>query len=187
MKIAKGCALGALVLAAFLLMALVAGYVWFRLNIVEPYITFRAKEEEIVPQLDAQNADIAQTLPPLPPGASEDKRWSVGITNPIYDHGRWLVISISTTLDEQEVSTYYRENLLAAGWNEFTTTFTRVTELYYRGTSCLQIGLPGQYLRNYEIVIWHDFQHQSFSPPLPNLDYMEFAELGETKFATCPP
>jgi hypothetical protein len=187
MKLVRGCVGWILLDVALLIILVITGYVWFRLNYVEPYIAFRTKEREVVSQLDALNDKVAQTLPQLPPGASESKRWSVGIVNPIYDHGRWLIISISTTMNAEDISAYYRQNLLEAGWNEYTGTYSRSFDLYYRGTSCLEIHLLTQTLHAYDMTIWHDFRSQPFIPPLPNRDYMEFAELGETKFATCPP
>ncbi len=187
MKALKGCVLAVFAIIGLSLIVVVGGYLWFQFSIVEPYKAFRVIEQQIVPQLDALNEAAAKTLPNLPPDALENERWSVGIINPIYDHGRWLIISVSTPMTTEEIATYYRENLIPAGWSEYSGPYSHDFDLYIRGTGCLQIHFLTERLDSYDITIWHDFRSQSFSPPLPNLDYMQFTEYGETNFATCPP
>ena len=163
------------------------GYVSYRFCLLDPYQEFRDKESEIIPLLDELNKSVEQNLPALPPNSIELKRSFVGIEPTAYmGHGRWLYINISTEMPAEYISEYYRANLLSNGWQINRARQSGSSNYYARGTGCIQILLPSQYVHAYEITIWHDFQSQSFSPTLPNSLSMRLFEFEGSSFAACP-
>jgi hypothetical protein len=162
-------------------------YVSYRFGILKPYQEFRDKEHEIVPLLDALNESVERDLPELPPSSVVTAKSSVGIEpTPYLGHGRWLYVNISTEMSAEDISEYYRTHLLGNGWLINQSRQSGGSDYYYRGTSCIRISLPSQYVHAYEIAILHDFRSQSFSPSLPNSLSMRLFEFEGSNFAVCP-
>ena len=160
-------------------------YVQYRTG-KQRYNDFLLAEHKTISMFDALNEDVVENLPELPPGSTIDEQQSVGIDAPLYEHGRWLWMKITTTQTTEDVLEYYGSYLLDNGWQENTNLQAFETVFYYRGTSCIQIDPPINQKRYYRILIWHDFRNQSFSPQLPEPDIMSQFEMGMTNIATCP-
>ncbi len=165
----------------------------FQNDIVEPYNVFRAQEVEAIPQFDQLNKSVADDLPPLPPGVQLEKEHSVGISNPLGLHGRYLYLELlkPTTLSWNFYA-YYRTYFLANGWSE-TWNNPPPSYLYIRNTSCVEIenfspDINNEY-ESMQILIWHDFRNLVFSPKVPNIprDLIGLFEDGKTFFVECPP
>ncbi len=162
-------------------------YVYYIFGILKPYEEFRAKEIDTIPLFDALNEGIERSLPDLPPNSVLEKKSSVGIQPTAYmGHGRWMRMAVASEMPAEYISEYYRSYLLEDGW--LINPFRQVSghDYYYRGTSCIQILLPSEYVRTFYLIIWHDFKSQSFSPSLPNALSIRFFELDWGDISTCP-
>jgi len=155
-------------------------------NKKQEYTDFLNNELETIPLFDALNEDVAQSLPPLPPGTSLRKTWSVGINAPLYEHGRWLFMEFSTTQQPSDILEYYRAFFARDGWSENTSLHAFDHLFFFRGTSCIEIVPPGEKYSYYKIYIWHDYDGQTFSPAIPDKRTMSWFEHGMTNIAVCP-
>ena len=96
-----------LVVLAICLGLTVIGYLWYQAEVVRPYEEFMLAEKETIPLFDAMNEDVYQSLPPLPPNSSLQGRGAIGILSPLYEHGRWLRIKVSTNQTKDFILKYY--------------------------------------------------------------------------------
>jgi hypothetical protein len=159
-------------------------FAWFKFGVMEPYESFLKREQEIRPLFDALDTEVESQLPPLPSGSKLLNRSWYGLDNSTFykAHGRWLTLDISTMLTPDAISAYYHSALLEKGWEENQRHQVSGSIFYYRGTSCIELGLS---MDSYYIVIWHDFEKQPFSPVLPDQNITMFFEAGR-KVAECP-
>ena len=135
---------------------------------------------------DALNEDVVANLPELPPGSTLEEQWSVGIDAPLYEHGRWLWMEMTTTHTTDFILEYYGSFLLNNGWHKNTGLRAFEHAFYYRDTSCIEISPPINQNTQYRILIWHDFRNQTFSPKMPDKRTMSWFEYGMTNVAVCP-
>jgi hypothetical protein len=158
---------------------------WFQFGVIQPYNEFLRKEQQIKPLLDTLNSEVENQLPPLPTGSKLEDKTFYGLDNSSFykAHGRWLTLNISTSLSRDDISLYYRSDLVEKGWMENREQRTYSSFLYYRGTSCINLEIPGN--DSYSIVIWHDYEKQTFSPPIPEKSITQFFEFGRN-VAKCP-
>lgn len=178
------------------LIILVAGYAVFGFSLEKSYREFDEKEQEAIPLFDALNEKILNELPPLPFGTIYIRQYSDGIVYPHkYLHGRRLNIEAETSMTAKDVENYYKSFLLENGWEIINEDLpiiggpggVKEEEMSYsiafrRGTSCIEINTPPMFW----IIIWHDFAHQTFTPPLPNSTYRWLREAGLGQLISCP-
>ncbi len=110
--------LSVLIIVGFILLAgvsLYIGIVWLEKDNLA-YTNFREKEKAAIPLFDELNENVFQSLPPLPEHAEVIEKWSVGIDNPLYQHGRWLFLKIYVPMDVDDFIEYYEPRLLQDGW-----------------------------------------------------------------------
>jgi hypothetical protein len=180
------------IVAFFLLTILVAcsligavDYVRHR-NDKRQYDEFLLAERKTISMFDALNEDVVENLPELPLGSTLEKKWSVGIDAPLYEHGRWLWMEIATTQTTEYILEYYGSFLLKNGWQENKKHHAFEDAFYYRKASCIEINPPINQNAYYRILIWQDFRNQDFSPQIPDMKIMSRLEMGMTDIATCP-
>jgi hypothetical protein len=160
-------------------------YVHYRTG-KQKYNDFLLAEHKTIFMFDVLNEDVVENLPELPAGSTIEEQQSVGIDAPLYEHGRWLRMKITTTQTKEDVLEYYGSYLLDNGWQKNTDLKAFETVFYYRGASCIQIDPPINQNRYYRILIWHDFRNQAFSPQMPDKKTMSWFEYGMTNIAVCP-
>lgn len=173
--------LGIVLAVALLCSGMCLWILWTAGNYISPLAEFYEKEKQVSPLYDALNDTTASELPPLPDGAREVRRWSEGIVDPLYLHGRLLHINVHAVMTGAEILDYYGNALLANGWHGSELRFGDA--VYVLDTACIRIETN---LNEYNLVIWHDFVNQKFSPPLPDTNLMKFVELDEGGILRCP-
>lgn len=175
-----------------LFMALVATlaliYYMHWVYLPKQYEDFVENEREVIYLFDQLNANVANELPSLPPNSSIQMQETIGLGDQgvgMYLHGRILQIDISTKQPANFVVKYYNDALLKQGWSKDTNKYYAVDfAIFYKGTSCIKIDATSHIQPDYEILIWHDYKKQKFTPKIPNnLDRFEY---GKTSFETCP-
>jgi hypothetical protein len=161
---------------------------WLLWQTERQYQSFVVMEKEAIPKFDSLNFDVEKELPFPPPGAELKSRILSGSDTPaLYkSHGRWLSLSYTVTINENRISTYYRSSLSELGWLETKSKEIRGIDMYYRGTGCIEIWLPTDDHQVLQILIWHDFKRQPFSPPIPNALVLRRFEFEGSNFAICP-
>ncbi len=180
------------IVAVFLLAILVACLLIGRTNYVQyqndkhRYDDFLLAERNTISMFDALNENVFENLPGLPSGSTLEKKWSVGIDAPLYEHGRWLWTEFETTQTTEFILEYYGSFLLNNGWQKNTNLRAFEHAFYYKGTSCIEISPPINQSAHYLILIWHDFRNQDFSPQIPDMKIMSRFEMGMTNVAVCP-
>lgn len=175
-----------LILLIFCFGLTIIGYSRYQVKMVKPYEEFLTAEKETVPLFDTLNEDIYRSLPPLPPNSSLQKTAAIGIIAPLYEHGRWLRVEVSTNQTKDFILEYYGAFLMENDWRENTNHHAFDNAFYYKETSCIELRPPSDNSPDYTIEIWHDFRNQSFSPEIPDAETMSWFELGMTNVATCP-
>ena len=132
-----------LLIVLMICLALVmTAHFFYQTRVVKPYENFLSKEKETIPLFDALNEDVFQSLPPLPPNSSLQKKGAIGIIAPLYEHGRWLRIEFSTSQTNDFILKYYGSYLLANGWSENTSRHAFDNAFYHKGTSCIEVTPP---------------------------------------------
>jgi len=175
-----------LIIITSLLAVLAIQNIRYQTEIVKPYENFISEEKKTVSLFDTLNENIYQSLPALPPNSSLQTKMSTGIIAPLYEHGRWLRMEVSTDQTEEFILEYYTSFLLNAGWLENKDFHTFDNVLFYKETSCIEVTPPSDLYPHYSIEIWHDYRKQNFSPKIPSRETLSSLELGLTNIAACP-
>lgn len=147
---------------------------------------FLFKQAEAIPKLDALNEAAFTELPP-PAGVAADSKVITGFNENKAYHGTDLSIyyPMGEMLPKQVLS-YYDDLLLSKGWQVYAIEERASRYEFIRGTACLDLHIYYQVDdAEYNIVIWHDFWAQPFSPPQPNLTLLNMLESGQTRFSEC--
>src|SRR5574341_1869743 len=161
---------------------------WFDATYDKPVRDFLAHEEEVEKHLAALNVDTFASLPPPPEGATLEYLSETNGSRSYY-HGTSLfaTYNVDRVTRMDSVDKYYRVQLEQKGWQSYGGSGE--TDIYLQETGCLKIIFASTpYAHEYDFYLWHDYlANQAFSTELPDLQYLQLLELGETEIDTCPP
>lgn len=182
-KLLFGCAVPTIILIIGLI-----GLVIYFLYLGNWYDQVQAAMPEVKKKLiDLNHATLTQILPP--DGMVELTREDLGV-NTISDYGVDTIVNYRIENPEQNIQAYYQSMLDQQGWNLLYSTPNSSSIEYRRysfNETCLRITTYPQNKEVYDIIVFHDFQKQSFSPKLPPLWYVQgIREMGKTNINTCP-
>lgn len=155
----------------------------------DQYKTLIEAEEQAIPKFVELNEAVLRELPP-PDGIEITRRYN-GDFRINTSHGVALHINYGDIdgkkIQVGRVMAYYELLLSQRGW--VRDRLSDCSGLYYRDTSCVEVSFPcgRNEWSSYDISIWHDFEHQEFSPKLPPLWLVNLLEFGETRILICPP
>ena len=148
-------------------------------------------EQEVLPKFDSLNEKVFSELP-SPEDVQLIEEYNQHYSSP--KHGAYLLAEYkSLTMTPNEVVNYYRDLFQSQGWKEYRTeAMSDEYFIFYRDTACVDLSIYSSKQNQtesasnmYELMIWHDFFNQDFSPPRPLPKLMEFFEFGYTYIMQC--
>ena len=168
----------------FTILILAIGSYWvYEPRVMPSYQQFLAEDAKARSKLGELNAMVYAELPPPPPGAVQTHFIKNGALGDTTYRGNYLLAGYKLETNPDVIFEYYQSYFDENGWMSRgkITQGSTVSKLYYRGTSCVSIYMPGRNDSDeFSIQVWHDYKQQPFRPvPIMHV-------LGE-KFDKCPP
>ncbi len=152
------------------------------------YEQVQAELPEVKQKLIGLNHATLTNITP-PNEVVEIKREDLGVFAN-YDYGVSTNVDYQIESSELDIQGYYETMLIPLGWTLLYSTPNPQnieSREYYLNETCLRVTTYPKNKDVYDILIYHDFNKQSFSPNLPPMWYVQgIREMGKTNIHTCP-